>query len=478
MPLRGSLLVSFASVALHALSTSAASSTAPAGTLQSCAAGLNGLPPVPIPPDWHWNGNVRRYYVAAEEVEWDYAPTGWDNWLGSEQPPWQGTQGPTIRSEVGDLIEIMFVNNLTKNYATMHSMGLEYTKGDGEGADYPNNTMPGVNVVLPEDAAVPPVPQNGIGPGGCVVYKWMVDEAAGPNAGEPARVHSYHSYVALQQDSDAGLIGPQIVYAPGLMNSTMANYREIPLLYMIYDEADSWLSAQNKALLASGSSGKRDAQGGPGNFGNQGQGSGHGQSGNPGESPYPSSSSGSSSSSQSASSSSPTQGEQGGSQQQGAPAGGSGSSGGFSIDTNNLWSGNYSVWHPQVVNLAGAGQFEGAPSFFTMNGYIFSNNPVYEMCLSDQVIWYVNAYGSASHVFHMHGNGFVYNGFKNYAISINDGVGKTLYMNATDAGKWQVICHVNAHQTLGMVNDYQVYFAGQCPLPPLGSQTHGVLTAS
>jgi len=46
----------------------------------------------------------------------------------SPQPPWQGTQGPTLRSEVGDMIEIMFVNKLSKNYVTMHSMGLAYNK--------------------------------------------------------------------------------------------------------------------------------------------------------------------------------------------------------------------------------------------------------------------------------------------------------------------------------------------------------------
>ena len=104
----------------------------------------------------------------------------------SEQPPWQGTQGPTIRSEVGDLIEIMFVNKLSQNCATMHSMGLEYSK-HSEGGDYPNNTAPGMNVVLPETAAVNPG-ENGVGPGSCVVYKWMVDETAGPVAGEPSRV--------------------------------------------------------------------------------------------------------------------------------------------------------------------------------------------------------------------------------------------------------------------------------------------------
>ncbi|KAK5691995.1 hypothetical protein LTR97_011166 [Elasticomyces elasticus] len=68
----------------------------------------------------------------------------------------------------------------------------------------------------------------------------------------------------------------------------------------------------------------------------------------------------------------------------------------------------------------------------------------------------------------MHGNSFTYNGERHDAISLNDGVGKTLYMNATGVGKWQVICHVNWHQTLGMVSNYQVYNAGQCPLPALG----------
>ncbi|KAK5012974.1 hypothetical protein LTR60_004106, partial [Cryomyces antarcticus] len=56
------------------------------------------------------------------------------------------------------------------------------------------------------------------------------------------------------------------------------------------------------------------------------------------------------------------------------------------------------------------------------------------------------------------------------SAGINDGEMKTLYMNATGAGKWQVMCHVHMHQTMGMVSNYQVHFAGQCPLPALGSQ--------
>ncbi|KAI7720420.1 Cupredoxin [Hortaea werneckii] len=393
---------------------------------------MNGILPSPTPSGYVFSGNVRKYYVAAEEVEWNYAPTGWDNWLGvplsaspraqmsgttaheSLQPPWQGTLGPTLRSEVGDLVEIMFVNRLSQNYASMHSMGLSYTKYD-EGSAYPNNTAPGQEVNLPDAEAVPP--------GGCVIYKWFVDEVSGPPAGQPAVALSYHSYVALQQDTNAGLIGPQIVYAPGQMAATMAKYREFPLLYMIYNEGASFLSGQNAAALNNEKSPSENSS----YLSDSGVMSGHG--------PYK-----------------PSQGGNLG-----------------SVNSGNLNLGNESVWTPQFMNIAGANRFDGAPSIHSMNGYIFANNPMFEMCLGDNVIWYTMSYGSMSHVFHMHGNSFRYNGIGAPSISINDGEHKTLFMNATGAGLWQVLCHVNMHQSMGMVSNYQVHFAGQCPLSTLGS---------
>ena len=39
--------------------------------LQSCAASMDGALPSPTPPGWNYSGVVRRYYVAAEEIEWD-----------------------------------------------------------------------------------------------------------------------------------------------------------------------------------------------------------------------------------------------------------------------------------------------------------------------------------------------------------------------------------------------------------------------
>lgn len=128
----------------------------------------------------------------------------------------------------------------------MHSMGLSYTKFS-EGADYPD-TGSGTNVTIPEEDAVPPV-EPGVAPGGCVVYKWMVTDIAGPNYDEPARTHSYHSYVSIQQDTNAGLVGPTIIYAKGAMDKVMAEYREIPFLFNIYEEDTSFLSGINAKKL-------------------------------------------------------------------------------------------------------------------------------------------------------------------------------------------------------------------------------------
>lgn len=77
--------VGFSATAKSFTPNTAAASTSQGNwtnNVQACAGGLNGLLPSSVPTGFNFSGNVRRYYVAAEEVEWDYAPTGWDNWLG------------------------------------------------------------------------------------------------------------------------------------------------------------------------------------------------------------------------------------------------------------------------------------------------------------------------------------------------------------------------------------------------------------
>lgn len=141
----------------------------------------------------------------------------------------------------------------------------------------------------------------------------------------------------------------------------------------------------------------------------------------------------------------------------------------FGMPDMNLYSANSSIWKPQMTNLGLSGRFSGAPQILSINGYFFANNPTFEMCLNDKVIWYVNAYGGESHVFHMHGHSFTENGMKAFSNSINDGAGHTLYMNATSEGLWQVICHVEDHHQKGMLGNYRVYGEQNCPLPKLGA---------
>lgn len=53
------------------------------------------------------------------------------------------------------MIEILFYNRLSEIYASMHSMGLSYTKAN-EGSLYPNNSAPLSQQNSPLDEHVPP----------------------------------------------------------------------------------------------------------------------------------------------------------------------------------------------------------------------------------------------------------------------------------------------------------------------------------
>ncbi|CAD0081755.1 unnamed protein product [Aureobasidium vineae] len=395
-----------------------------------------------VPTDFKFSGNVRTYYVAAEEVAWNYAPSGWDNWLGvpvqnsphaaaagylnltgsigaswgmefqkavykgytdnsftnqTEQPAHNGINGPILRGEVGDMIQIMFVNNLSNHYASMHSMGLYYGK-QYEGSLYPNTTDGGSPKVQEQDA---------VPPGGCAVYKWIISDSQAPAPGQSSRLWSYHSFVNMPADLSAGLSGPLIVYNSGEMNSTMSAHREFVVTTNTHYEARSFMAGTNAKNAGVDTSSLRA--------------------------------------------------------------------------TNQLvqpYIGNESFWVPQMTNFP-AIQLSDAqgPNFYTMNGYVFGNGAPYEMCRNDPVIWYVMAFGGASHVFHLHGNNFQYNDIWQASQSINAGEMFTFNMNAQLPGVWQLLCHVSSHNLFGMQQNYVVYGTEEdgetCPLPPLTAKLAG-----
>jgi hypothetical protein len=195
------------------------------------------------------HGHVREYYIAAEQLEWDYAPSGLELMHGAEipypwglhrrwtktryieytdgtfsqrkpQPEWLGILGPIIRAEVGDTVVVHF-RNLTRGYHSIHVHGLRYNK-QNEGAIYANN-LPGI--------AVPP--------NGNFTYHWFADSGSGPPPGESSRVWLYHGHVNEPEETNAGLIGPIIVTARGHAKpdgSPVDVDREFVVLFMVFDQ--------------------------------------------------------------------------------------------------------------------------------------------------------------------------------------------------------------------------------------------------
>lgn len=214
-------------------------------------------------------GVVREYWVAADEVIWDYAPSFPINKIsGAEFTPDQrvfvedfigrkylkalyreynpgfselkpredseqhlGTLGPILRAEVGDTIVVHFKNNASFP-ASMHPHGVLYRK-DSEGAPYADNTS-GTDKA---DDAVPPGSEH--------TYTWEVPQRAGPGPGDPSSiVWEYHSHADEPADTNAGLIGPIIITRKGMATSEGRPRdvnREFVSLFVIYDENSSGL---------------------------------------------------------------------------------------------------------------------------------------------------------------------------------------------------------------------------------------------
>lgn len=216
---------------------------------------------------------IRNYYVAAEDVVWDYAPSGqnlihcmgvpapcgitppWDTShifnkvryieytdatfsAKKVQPVWLGVLGPVIRAEVGDIVRIQFCNRSQAESYGMHPHGMKYNK-DSEGAAYT-----GMNGQLAGAGAQ-------VAPGACFTYTWVADEGAGPAKGEvSSKVWWYHSHIDEPAETSRGLLGPIIVTRKGVARadgSPIDVDKEFVVSFFIHDE----LGGQEAGLMHS-----------------------------------------------------------------------------------------------------------------------------------------------------------------------------------------------------------------------------------
>lgn len=193
---------------------------------------------------------TRHYYIAAEDVTWDYAPSGRDLLAGrpipqpwglrtqwaktryieytdstfsirKPQPEWLGILGPIIHAEVGDQIEVEFLNR-SKAIHSIHPHGVRYDK-DSEGAFY-----------LPWGAGAR------VGPGRRFTYHWYADEGSGPRPGQLSSiVWWYHGHTNEARETNAGLLGPIVITAKGKARpdgSPKDVDEEFVAAFMIFDE--------------------------------------------------------------------------------------------------------------------------------------------------------------------------------------------------------------------------------------------------
>jgi manganese oxidase len=173
-----------------------------------------------------YSPQTRDYFISAEDVEWDYAPSGknlvmphmglgvWgqqtkykktlyfeytDATFTKKKPKPEhiGFLGPIIRGVVGDTLKVHF-KNMSQAMHTIHPHGVFYDK-ENEGANYEDAKFAGGNVQ----------------PGQEFTYTWTVNERAGPGPQDASSVvWLYHSHVHDFDETYLGLNGVMIITKP------------------------------------------------------------------------------------------------------------------------------------------------------------------------------------------------------------------------------------------------------------------------
>ena len=217
----------------------------------------------------------RIYWIAADEVQWNYAPSFPVNPMTGEEftedqrvfveqgigrkylkavyreytenfaavkqrsaaEEHLGILGPVIRAEVGDQITVHFKNN-TRFPASIHPHGVRYAKAHEGAAHGGGHNQEGI-----------------VAPGGQFTYVWDVPERAGPGGNDSSSIAwIYHSHVDEPADTNAGLIGAIIVTRQGfakLDGSPKDVDREFVSLFTVFDENASLYLETNLAACSS-----------------------------------------------------------------------------------------------------------------------------------------------------------------------------------------------------------------------------------
>jgi len=383
---------------------------------QFAATSARSQPKQDLPTAATAGGRVRTYYVAADEIEWDYAPLGIDMMTGKPfegtaaaytqpgpnhighvyrkavyreytdgtfatrkprpaQDEYLGLLGPILRAEVGDTIKIVFKNNASRPYS-MYAPDVFRLRNSADSGSIPDATG---NVVEAE-------PEDIVEPGATFTYEWDVSEGAGPGPDDASSIAwAYQSHVSEYKDVASGLVGPIIVARRGQTNSDGTPKdvdREIVALFTAFNENESWYVQENVAAHISAADQKAlDGQGA--NF--------------------------------------------------------SDSQGFFTFTGTGFAETNFK---------------------FSVNGYLYGDGPVMTVKQGQRVRWYLMDMGDVGalnfHTPHWHGNTVLSHGTRRDTLFLLPLGTETADMVPDAPGLWLFHCHLDDHMEMGMMARYEV----------------------
>uniref|UniRef100_A0A8C3CGB1 ferroxidase n=1 Tax=Cairina moschata TaxID=8855 RepID=A0A8C3CGB1_CAIMO len=226
-----------------------------------------------------------EYFIAAEEITWDYAPNipdsldrhykaqhldNFSNLIGKKykkaifrqytdgtftkrlenpRPKETGILGPTIRAQLNDKVKIVFKNKASRPYS-IYFHGVTLSK-NAEGANYPL------------DPTSNDTQSKGIQPGKTYTYEWQIAKTDQPTARDAQCItRLYHSAVDIERDIASGLIGPLLICKSEALTQKGVQKKadgEQHAMFAVFDENKSWYIEDNiKEYCSSPATVKRD----------------------------------------------------------------------------------------------------------------------------------------------------------------------------------------------------------------------------
>nr|XP_012638288.1 ceruloplasmin isoform X3 [Microcebus murinus] len=346
---------------------------------------------------------VRHYYIAAEEIIWNYAPSdidvftkenltapGSDSEVFFEQGATRiggsykklvyreytdasftnrkqrgpeeehlGILGPVIWAEVGDTIRVTFHNKGT-HPLSIEPTGVRFSKNN-EGTYYARHSNS-------RSGSVPPSSASHVAPKETFTYEWTVPKEVGPTYADPVCLSKmYYSAVDPTKDIFTGLIGPMKICKKGSLHENGRQKdvdKEFYLFPTVFDENESLLLDDNIRMFTT---------------------------------------------------------------------------------------------TPDQVDKEDA-DFQESNKMHSMNGFMYGNLPGLSMCQGDSVVWYLFSAGNEAdvHGIYFSGNTYLSRGETRDTANLFPQTSLTLLMRPDTEGTFNVECLTTDHYTGGMKQKYTV----------------------